>query len=139
MRREGSVTMRIWILGVIAAFLLAGAAFAAAPDFEELDRDGSGYLDRVEIGDTATEIFKTFDRNGDGFLDRSEFETAGGIPSRFELLDRDKNGRIDIGEFRRAAIERFEQVDTDRDGQIDAREWGILQRPIQNPILFFYF
>ncbi len=131
--------MRIWIAGMIAAFLLAGAAFAATNDFGGLDRDGNGYLDEAEIGDAAPEILKTFDRNGDGSLDRSEFETAGGTPSRFELLDKDKNGRIDIDEFRRAAIERFNQVDTDHDGRIDTREWGKLQRPIQNPLLIFFF
>ena len=131
--------MRIWIVGAIAAFLLAGAAFAAVTDFGGLDRDGNGSLDQAEIGDAASEILKTFDRNGDGFLDRSEFETAGGTSSRFELLDKDKNGRIDVDEFRSAAIERFRQIDTDRDGRVDAREWGKLQRPIQNPLLFFYF
>ena len=133
------MTMRVWILGVIAAFLLAGAAFAAAPDFGGLDRDGNGSLDQPEIGDAAPEILKTFDRNGDGSLDRAEFKTAGGTPSRFDLLDKDKNGRIDIDEFRSAALERFNQADTDRDGRIDAREWGKLQRPIQNPLLLFYF
>ena len=131
--------MRIWMLSVIAAVLLAGVAFAAATDFGGLDRDGNGYLDQTEIGDAAPEILKTFDRNGDGSLDRSEFETAGGTSSRFELLDKDKNGRIDIDEFRRAAIERFNQVDTDHDGRIDTREWGKLQRPIQNPLLIFFF
>ncbi len=133
------MTMRTWIVGVIAAFLLAGGAFAAATDFGGLDRDGNAYLDPAEIGDAAPEILKTFDRNGDGSLDRSEFETAGGSPARFELLDKDRNGRIDVDEFRDAASERFNQVDTDRDGRIDTREWGKLQRPIQNPLLFFYF
>ena len=74
------MTMRIWIAGVIAVFLLTGAAFAAAPDFGGLDRDGNGYLDEAEISDAAPEVLKTFDRNGDGSLDRSEFEAAGGTP-----------------------------------------------------------
>jgi Ca2+-binding EF-hand superfamily protein len=133
------MTMRIWIAGVITIFLLTGVAFAAATDFGGLDRDGSGYLDESEIRDAAPEVLKTFDRNGDGVLDRSEFETAGGSPSRFEFMDKDKNGRIDIDEFRSAASERFKQIDTDRNGRIDVQEWNRLQRPIQNPILFFYF
>jgi hypothetical protein len=133
------MAMRIWIVGAIAALILADAAFAAAPDFGGLDRDGKGYLNQAEIGDAAPEILKTFDRNGDGSLDRSEFEAAGGTPSRFEFMDKDKNGRIDVDEFRRAAVERFNQADTDRDGRIDAREWGKLQRPIQNPLLIFFF
>ncbi len=56
---------------------------------------------------------------------------------RFDFLDKDKNGRIDIDEFRSAASGGSTQIDTDRDGRIDVREWGKLQRPIQNPILMF--
>jgi Ca2+-binding EF-hand superfamily protein len=133
------MTMRVWILSLVAVFLLAGVSFAAATDFGGLDRDGNGYLDESEVRDAAPEVLKTFDRNGDGVLDRAEFEAAGGSPSRFDFLDKDKNGRIDIDEFRSAASERFKQIDTDRNGRIDVREWGKLQRPVQNPILMFYF
>ncbi|MHB9096745.1 MAG: EF-hand domain-containing protein, partial [Syntrophales bacterium] len=101
------MTMRVWIAGVVAAVLLAGAAFAAVPSFGGLDRDGNGYLDEAEIRGASPETLKEYDVNGDGSLDRSEFEAAGGSPARFELLDADKNGRIDIDEFRAAAIERF--------------------------------
>jgi Ca2+-binding EF-hand superfamily protein len=131
--------MRIGILAVVVAILLAGGAFAAAPDFGGLDRDGNGLLEQAEISDAAPGILKKYDVDGDGFLDRSEFLAAGGSPSRFEFLDADKSGRVDIDEFRNAAIERFKQIDTDRNGRIDARELSRLQKPIQNPILFFYF
>jgi hypothetical protein len=36
-------------------------------------------------------------------------------------------------------IERFKQIDTNRDGRIDTQEWNSRQKPIQNPLLFFYF
>ena len=133
------MTMRIWIVGVIAVFLLTGVAFAAAPDFGELDRDKNGTLEEKEITEAAPELLKKYDRDGNGSLDRAEFETAGGTRSRFDFLDKDKNGRVDIDEFRSAASERFKQIDTDRNGRIDVREWGKLQRPVQNPILMFYF
>ena len=125
------MTMRIWIVGVIAVFLLAGAAFAAAPDFGGLDRDGNGSLDEAEIGDAAPEVLKTFDRNGDGSLDRSEFETAGGTPSRFEFLDKDKNGRIDIDEFRSAAS-RAVQAGRHRSQRPDRRP-GVGQAAAADP------
>ncbi len=134
------MTMRIWIAGVVAAFLLTGgAANAAAPDFGGLDRDNNGYLDEKEISGAAPEVLKKYDKDGSGSLDRAEFEAAGGTRSRFEFLDKDKNGRVDIDEFRSAAIERFKQVDTDRNGRIDMQDWSKLRQPIQNPILFFYF
>lgn len=131
--------MRIWIAGVVAAFLLAGAANAAAPDFGGLDRDNNGYIDENEISEAAPEVLKKFDKDGSGSLDRAEFEAAGGTRSRFELLDKDKNGKVDIDEFRGAAIERFKQIDADRNGRIDVQDWSKLRQPIQNPILFFYF
>jgi len=133
------MTMRFWIAGAIAVFVLSGAAVAAAPDFGELDRDKNGTLEEKEITEVAPEILKKYDRDGNGSLDRAEFETAGGTRSRFDFLDKDKNGRVDIDEFRSAASERFKQIDTDRNGRIDVREWGKLQRPVQNPILMFYF
>ena len=70
--------MKTRILCVVAVFLLAGAAFAAAPDFSGLDRDNNGYLDPAEIDGAAPEIFKNNDRSEDGSLDRSEFGAAGG-------------------------------------------------------------
>lgn len=131
--------MKTRILGVVAVFLLAGAAFAATPDFGGLDRDKNGYLDPAEIDGAAPEVFKNNDRNGDGSLDRSEFETAGGPPSRFGEVDTDRNGRIDPDEFRAAARRQFEQFDVNRDGRIDVQEWNRRQTPIQNPLIRFYF
>ncbi|MHB8771752.1 MAG: EF-hand domain-containing protein [Syntrophales bacterium] len=131
--------MRIWIAGAIAAFLLAGAANAAAPDFGGLDRDKSGSLEEKEIAAAAPEVLKKYDKDGNGSLDRAEFEAAGGTRSRFEFLDKDNSSKVDIDEFRSAAIERFKQVDTDRNGRIDVQDWSKLRQPIQNPILFFYF
>lgn len=131
--------MKIRILGVVAVFLLAGAVFAAAPDFGGLDRDKDGYLNPSEIDGAAPEILKNNDRNGDGSLDRPEFEAAGGFPSRFDDIDTDRNGRIDLDEFRAAARRQFEQFDVNRDGRIDVQEWNRRQTPIQNPLILFYF
>jgi len=131
--------MKIRILGMMTVFLLVGAAFAAAPDFRGLDRDGNGYLDQSEIDGSAPEIFKNHDRDGDGFLDRSEFEAAGGSPPRFDEIDGDKNGRIDLEEFRAVARKRFEQFDVNREGRIDVQNWDRRQTPVVNPLIHFYF
>jgi hypothetical protein len=140
MRRRKTMTMRTWLVVVMATFLLIGAAFAAEPTFGGLDRDGNGFLDEAEITGAAPEILKQYDVNGDGSLNRSEFEAAGGSPARFDLLDADKDGRIDIDEFRAAAIERFKAFDTNGDGRIDDREWTRLRKPGAAPgIVLFYF
>ena len=118
---------------------MAGAAFAAAPDFSGLDRDNNGYLDPAEIDGAAPEIFKNNDRSEDGSLDRSEFGAAGGSPSRFDEIDTDRSGRIDPDEFQAAARRQFEQFDVNRDGRIDVQEWNRRQTPIQNPLILFYF
>ena len=133
--------MMIRLLGTALAILLLafGPAYGAGEDFGGLDRDKSGTLEKAEIEDAAPEILKKHDLNGDGALDLSEFTAAGGTSTRFDEIDRDKNGRIDPDEFRRAASQRFEQIDIDRNGRIDTQEWGKRQKPIQNPLLFFYF
>lgn len=134
------MTMRTWIVGVTAVLLVAGLAFAAAPDFGILDQDGNGYLDQAEIESAAPEILKKYDRNGDGRLDRKEFETAGGARSRFDLLDRNKNGLIDLDELKQTGAERFKDLDTSRDGRIDTREWDALRQPAGKPVInLFYF
>jgi len=131
--------MKIRILAVMMVLLSTGAAFAAAPEFGELDRDKDGYLTPAEVDEVAVELFKKQDRNGDGSLDRSEFEAAGGLSSRFAEMDRDRNSRVGLDEFRAAARKQFEQFDTNRDGRIDVQEWNKRQTPIQNPLILFYF
>jgi Ca2+-binding EF-hand superfamily protein len=130
--------IRLWVMAMIT-LMAFGTAHAAGDDFGGLDRDKNGKLEKAEIEKAAPEVFKKADRSGDGTLDRDEFKAAGGSSARFDQIDADKNGRIDPDEFRQAAIERFKQVDTNRDGRIDTQEWSKLQKPIQNPLIFFYF
>ncbi len=140
MGREGTMTMRIRIICVIAALFLTGTAFAAASDFGVLDRDGNGYIERAEIEGTVPEILKKYDLNGDGGIDRQEFQAAGGVPPRFDLLDRDKSGLLDLDELKQTAAARFKKFDANRDGRIDTSEWKKLKKPVGRPvIILFYF
>jgi hypothetical protein len=133
--------MGMRILGWVMAVLLAGAAFAAGPDFEGLDRNKNGTLEKAEIEAAAPEILKKYDINKDGSLDRKEFEAAGGAPARFDLLDRNKNGLLDLDELKQSAAARFKEFDTNRDGRIDTSEWQKLQKkPVPQPMInLFYF
>jgi len=130
--------IRTWAMATILC-LAMGTVQAAGGDFGGLDRDKNGTLEQAEVEEAAPEVFKKADGSGDGTLDRNEFKAAGGSSARFDLIDADKNGRIDPDEFREAMIERFKQVDTGRDGRIDTQEWSRRQKPIENPLLFFYF
>jgi Ca2+-binding EF-hand superfamily protein len=131
--------MRKRILTVVMVLLMAGAAYAAADDFGGLDKDKNGRLVQSEVENAAPGVFQKADKTRDGALDRKEFKTAGGSSLRFDEVDKDKNGRIDLDEFRAAAIARFKAIDANQDGWIDARELRSRQKPIQNPLIQFYF
>jgi len=133
-----TMMIRLWV--TVAILLLAfGTAPAADRPFGGLDANGNGTLEQTELEKAAPKIFKKADRSGDGTLDRNEFKAAGGDPARFDEIDKDRNGRVDLDEFSKAAVERFKQVDTNRDGRIDNQELRSRQKPIENPLLIFYF
>lgn len=53
----------------------AGAA-GAATSFEELDKEGTGYISREQAAEVPGLDFDAADADGDGRLDRTEFEAA---------------------------------------------------------------
>jgi hypothetical protein len=46
-------------------------------------------------------VFEQLDRNGDGYVDRKEAAAARGLPAGFERLDRNGDARLDRVEFAR--------------------------------------
>jgi hypothetical protein len=64
-----------------ALLAMTGAALAGeVPKFEELDRDGDGYITREEAAviPGLWEHFSAFDRDGDGLLSRDEYAVVEG-------------------------------------------------------------
>jgi hypothetical protein len=67
------------VLAAIAVFALATASYAAAPTFNELDKDRDGMLTRTETAGKVKGLdFAKADTNKDGRLDRAEYEAAVG-------------------------------------------------------------
>jgi hypothetical protein len=64
------------VLAAMAVFALASASFAAAPAFNELDRDRDGMLTKAETATVKGLDFAKADTNKDGQLDRAEYEAA---------------------------------------------------------------
>jgi len=56
---------------------IAGVAFAAAPAFEKVDRNGDGMISRTEATSVEGLDFDAADQNGDGVLSRAEYAAAG--------------------------------------------------------------
>jgi hypothetical protein len=66
------------VLAVLAVSALASASFAAAPAFNELDKDHDGTLTKAEAASVKGLDFAKADTNKDGRLDRAEYEAAVG-------------------------------------------------------------
>lgn len=63
------------LFGVLA---FASASHAAAPAFNDLDKNHDGYLTRPETSSVKDLDFAKADTNRDGRLDRVEYEAAVG-------------------------------------------------------------
>lgn len=60
----------------IGALAFASASYAAAPAFNDLDKDHDGYLTRAEAASVEGLDFAKADTNRDGKLDRAEYSAA---------------------------------------------------------------
>jgi hypothetical protein len=65
-------------MALMAVMGLASASYAAAPAFNELDKDHDGMLTKAECASVKNLDFAKADTNKDGRLDRAEYEAAVG-------------------------------------------------------------
>ena len=85
----------------VAEFLGEGVEDLRGDNFDDLDRNNNGRVERTEWYGGANE-FRGLDRNRDGILTR--YEVAGSQPSlntydEFNNLDFDRNGRLERAEW----------------------------------------
>jgi hypothetical protein len=97
-RDRDMTSARIISAGVL--FFIIGTLAVAADEPRENRRGDSPRS-------AADRRFEQLDRNGDGFLDRSELPER--MRNRFERFDRDGDGKISLEEFRRAMESRRRQ------------------------------
>lgn len=89
--------MKTKILGLsIAAFALAGAAYAASPP-APADPLGDKTVTKAEFLAKHGEMFDKMDANRDGKLDSAD--RAAHMGQMFDMADTDKNGSLSRGEF----------------------------------------
>ena len=108
----------------VAEFLGEGVEDLRGDNFDDLDRNNNGRVERAEWYGGA-EDFRWLDKNGDGVLTR--FEVAGSQASldtydEFNNLDFDRDGRLERGEWHWSNVS-FQQRDTNRDGILSRAEF----------------
>ena len=107
--------MKTKILGLsLAAFGLAGAAYAAAPQ-GGADPMGDKTVTKAEFMSKHGEMFDKLDTNRDGKLDKAD--RAAHMAQRFDTVDADKNGSLSRAEFDAAHAHGPESDDTAPDGK----------------------
>jgi Ca2+-binding EF-hand superfamily protein len=108
----------------LAEFVGEGVEDLRGDNFDDLDRNNNGRVERAEWYGGA-EDFRWLDRNGDGVLTR--FEVAGSQLSfdtydEFNNLDFDRDGRLERAEWHWSNVS-FQQRDTNRDGVLSRAEF----------------
>lgn len=129
------------LTGVFAASAFALPAFAdKGPGmFERADKDGDGFVTKLEFSDNRATMFKTIDANADGILDQDEltkareaFHQKMGKPAQeggaapegkprhgfMQRADANQDGKISTEEFTAAGERMFAKMDDNGDGKL---------------------
>lgn len=122
-----------------SAFSLSALADRGPGMFERADKDGDGFVTKLEFSDSRVTMFKTIDANADGNLDQDELmkareafhqkmgkpmpegsEAPTGKPRhRFmQRADANEDGKISSEEFAAAGDKMFARLDDNGDGKL---------------------
>jgi len=113
-----------------------------------MDTNKDGKISKDEAKNQIAANFNLLDKNKDGFLDRAELRVIAvrlaekmgkggpfGKPGfaqpafDFDALDANADGRLTRDELKGSPLlQRFNEIDTNRDGQIDRREFEAFLR-----------
>lgn len=132
-------------LVAVAAFGAPAHAEKGPAMFERADKDGDGFVSKLEFTDSRASVFQKIDANGDGALDRDELMKAraayrqggvqppaegqtqpeaqtppqGGPPHGFmKRADANGDGLITTAEFGEAGEKMFAMLDKNGDGKL---------------------
>jgi len=91
-----------------------------SPEFQAVDTNGNGQIDRAEFHRHAMEEFSTLDRDKDGYLTKSELPQ---VPAEvFRAADADSDGRLSAIEYMNQRLKEFSDADRNRDGVLTQME-----------------
>ena len=136
------------VVAISAVLGLAALATPALADkghglFERADKNGDGFVTRVEFNASRAVMFAHLDSNGDGAITQAEVEAArkafrermGKPPvgthehaqhkkhrSFLERIDANGDGRVGGAEFAAAGDRMFAKLDNNSDGQLTKEE-----------------
>lgn len=136
-------TTLLLLSGVFAASAFSIAALAdqgadKGPGmFERADKDGDGFITKLEFTDSRVSMFKEIDANGDAILDQDELTKAreafhqkmgkpmhGNPPQGkprhgfMQRADANEDGKISSEEFAAAGEKMFARFDENSDGRL---------------------
>jgi hypothetical protein len=89
-------------------------------DFEDVDRNGDGQIDREEFRSRMIEVFYGMDGNRDGILTINEWGPMD--EERARRCDKNGNGELSLEEFLLETYYDFDTVDQNDDGGLQERE-----------------
>ncbi len=128
-QREGSLSMKVYLVAALLILLQAGMAYAEDDVLERLDTNRDGRVDVQEFTRAVSETFRFYDKNGDGYLDLKELGAMQVADPKKWLneIDTNKDARVDYSEFLGAATKWFKTSDTDKDGYLNRSEFNAVR------------